>query len=103
MNLINTPRYENGTITTEWETFDSLPQIAQYAINIAIAAIYNNHFVNDRVIEIEEKTDRQFLIEELPMGSGGVGQLKILKSQIRFQIGYGHSKHNYAKTLIIEL
>lgn len=37
-----------------------------------------------------------------PMGSGGVGQVKTTKSEVRFQIGYGTGKHNYAMCAIFE-
>jgi hypothetical protein len=39
--------------------------------------------------------------EERPMGSGGVGQTKETKDEIRIQVGYGHGRHNYAMCAII--
>jgi hypothetical protein len=40
--------------------------------------------------------------EELPMGSGGVGQQKIIptKREIRIQLTYGKTQHNYADAVI---
>lgn len=101
MNLINTTRFENGKLTTVWEQFDCLSEKAKRAILIAKDAINNNRLIDNRIEEIEEKTNREFIITELPMGSGGVGQLKIMQSEIRFQIGYGHGRNNYAQTLVI--
>jgi cysteine sulfinate desulfinase/cysteine desulfurase-like protein len=42
-------------------------------------------------------------VEHVPMGSGGVGQIKNVKNAIRMQISCGHGKHNYANAVVIPL
>ena len=56
--------------------------------------------VADRENELLKKG---YTIAEKPMGSGGTGKIKILKSEIRMQIGYAHGKGNYAKCVIFSL
>lgn len=43
--------------------------------------------------------------ENVPMGSGGVGQVKVMPklNEIRIQISHGVSRHNYAYAVIIDL
>ena len=43
-----------------------------------------------------------YTISEKAMGSGGVGQVKTLKTEIRIQIGSGHGRQNYAKCVILK-
>jgi len=65
-----------------------------------INKVVNKHrLVDDRVDELESKG---FQVAKKPMGSGGVGQIKETKSEIRYQIGYGTGKHNYAYAVIFK-
>jgi hypothetical protein len=43
-----------------------------------------------------------YTIAERPMGSGGLLQFKKVKDEIRVQIGYGHSRNNYAMCVILK-
>ena len=61
--------------------------------------ISTNKLVSDRENKLIEKG---FVIKECPMGSGGTGQIKTFKNEVRMQIGYGHGKHNYAKCVIFD-
>ena len=65
-------------------------------INSIIAKYY---FVKDRERELHKLG---FKIEKLPMGSGGVGQVKHLQKESRLQIGYGVTRHNYASCVIFK-
>lgn len=38
-------------------------------------------------------------IEEKAMGSGGVGQIKIISGFVYMQLAYGHSRSNYASVV----
>lgn len=58
--------------------------------------IKSYHFVNDRIDQLEDEE-----ITEKAMGTGGVGQMKIIKDNVYIQIGYGHGKWNYAKVVKI--
>lgn len=40
-------------------------------------------------------------VEEKAMGSGGVGQVKVINGYVYVQIGSGHSIHNYAPAVKI--
>lgn len=63
-----------------------------------VKSIISKHrLVSDRENELIKKG---YTIKECPMGSGGTGQIKTLKGEIRMQIGYGHGKNNYAKCVI---
>lgn len=42
-----------------------------------------------------------FEVATKPMGSGGIGQVKIMSDHYRVQVGYGVSKHNYALCVIV--
>ena len=55
------------------------------------------YFVKDREKELQKLG---FKIEIVPMGSGGVGQVKYLQKETRLQIGYGVTRHNYASCVI---
>lgn len=59
--------------------------------------IAKHRLVADRETELHKKG---FTVAEKAMGSGGTGQIKTLKNEIRMQIGYGHGKNNYAKCVI---
>ena len=60
--------------------------------------ISKHRLVKDRVKELYKNG---YNIEECAMGSGGVGQIKTLKNEVRIQVGYGHGRYNYAKCVII--
>ena len=62
-----------------------------------MSTIAGIRLVSDRVNELRKKG---YVVVERSMGSGGVGQIKVLKNEIRIQIGYGHGKHNYAMCVI---
>ena len=57
------------------------------------------YFIRNRVARLRELG---YICEERPMGSGGVGSINETKKEIRIQIGYGHSKWNYAFCVIIQ-
>lgn len=61
--------------------------------------VSDNRLVSDRVIKLR---DMGYTVRECPMGSGGVMQVKELKSETRIQVGYGKGKHNYAYAVIIK-
>lgn len=66
------------------------------------------HYIKDREDELMKTIPSilgdGFSIETLPMGSGGVGQIKEMKDgTTRIQFGYGVSKHNYAKCLVVSI
>ena len=67
-------------------------------INDIRKIIAKYRFVADRESEL---TDKGYYVTERAMGSGGTGQIKILASEIRVQIGYGHGRNNYAKCVIL--
>lgn len=61
--------------------------------------VKNNRLISDRVKALESLG---FSVKELPMGSGGVLQRKYMANgEIRIQVGYGHSRYNYAATVVI--
>lgn len=37
-----------------------------------------------------------------PMGSGGVGQVRVMSDHVRVQASYGTGKHNYALAVILK-
>lgn len=55
--------------------------------------------VSDRVEKLREIG---YTVKECAMGSGGVLQVKELKSETRIQVGYGRGKYNYAYAVIIK-
>jgi hypothetical protein len=59
-------------------------------------SIMNIVNANKRVIDREKEIGFDN-IEEKAMGSGGVGQIKIIKGFVFVQIESGHGRHNYAK------
>ena len=64
------------------------------------SVINSNRLVIDR-IEVLAKLD--YKVQHLPMGSGGVGQVKeMADGATRIQIGYGVTRHNYAYAVIIK-
>lgn len=67
-------------------------------INEIKTVINKYYFVNDRVNEL---TKLGYYIKKCPMGSGGKGQIKYLRNEIRVQIGYGTSEYNYAMCVIL--
>ena len=71
----------------------------EQTVNEVKTIISKHRLVSDRVNELNEKG---YIVNECAMGSGGVGQIKTLKDEVRIQIGYGHGKHNYAKCVIIK-
>lgn len=60
--------------------------------------VRENRLVSDRVKKLEKAG---FSVSELPMGSGGVLQIKKMASETRVQIGYGHGRHNYAMAVTL--
>ena len=103
-NLINTNRVDAQGNTNEiWKLYDALPARVQNAIVIAIKAINENRLIAQRKEQILNSKLKGFRLEEIAMGSGGVGQLKVVQNQVRFQISYGHSIHNFATCIVINL
>ena len=72
-------------------------KFSEKAVNEVKAIIAKYRLVSDRENELIKKG---YTTKECPMGPGGTGQIKTLKSEIRMQIGYGHGKNNYAKCVI---
>lgn len=62
-------------------------------------AINSNMLVDDRAEALEVSG---YEIDTFAMGSGGVGQVVEMKDHYRIQIGYGVSRHNYAKAVVIK-
>lgn len=58
-----------------------------------------NRLVSDRASELK---GMGYSVEEIAMGSGGVGNVKETQSEYRVQIGYGKGKWNYASTVVIK-
>lgn len=89
---------ENG-ITEYGEFLISLPEKKQQLLSTISDIIYSERFVINRKLELDRHDIRS---DELPMGPGGVGQIKVMKDgSIRIQIGYGHGRYNYALVAII--
>lgn len=46
-----------------------------------------------------------YKVEEKRMGNGGVGQIHMLpkRRELRIQVGYGHSKYNYADCVVLSI
>ena len=61
--------------------------------------VRENRLVSDRVIKLREMG---YTVEERAIGSGGVMQVKELKSETRIQVGYGKGKYNYAYAVILK-
>lgn len=76
------------------------------ALYIAGLAIREFHFIKQREKHIShlapEYNVKNFYFADLPMGSGGVGQVKEMKNgEVRIQIGYGRGVYNYARCMVI--
>lgn len=64
-----------------------------------VQAVTNKH---RKIVDREsELIELGYYVGEYAMGSGGKGSIKILKDEVRIQIGCGHGKHNYAKSVSI--
>ena len=64
------------------------------------SVVENNRLVEDRVNKL---TELGYDVQELPMGSGGVLQVKEIKDgTIRVQVGYGHGRYNYAMCVVLD-
>ena len=61
--------------------------------------VSDNRLVSDRV---EKLIEMGYTVKECAMGSGGVMQVKELKSETRIQVGYGKGDYNYAYAVIIK-
>lgn len=53
------------------------------------------------LVSFEKLRSLGFTVEQKPMGSGGVFQVKNIKGSTRVQIGYAHGRHNYAYCVIL--
>lgn len=103
-NLIKTERLDSLGNTNEiWTLYDSLPAQAKIAILVAKKAIIENRSISKRKEQIQKYKIKGVGFDIFAMGIGGVGQLKIVGNQVRFQISYGRSKYNYATCLVIQL
>ena len=108
-NLLTEGRLNSDGKTNEvWSIYDSLTTSQRFFLDAALEAIKDNRQIKDRISDISFtslsqsfKDSLNYEFREIAMGSGGVGQLKIVKNEIRLQIGYGHSINNFAKTLVI--
>lgn len=67
-------------------------------INQITEVVKSNRLVSSRVAKLRELG---FNVQEKAMGSGGVLQVKKLSSETRIQIGYGHSRNNYAMVVVL--
>jgi hypothetical protein len=72
-------------------------KFSEKAVSEVKAIIAKHKLVSDRENELIKKG---YTTMECPMGSGGTGQIKTLKNEIRMQIGYGHGRYNYATCVI---
>lgn len=77
-----------------------------HASYIAKRVIEEYHFIAKRKIEallLAEQERLSIKIETHPMGSGGVGTVKIMKDRtVRIQIGYGTGRYNYAPCIVVK-
>jgi hypothetical protein len=94
---------ENKTIDSGPKTAKQIDQI-HAAFKQELADIYKvikeNRFIwqrEDALVKLG------YNVEECRMGSGGVGQVRRVGDVVRVQIGYGHSKNNYAKAVILPI
>ena len=56
----------------------------------------------ERSVEIRvEKVKQNYTVVTLPMGSGGVGQVKESEYSYKVQLESGHGRYNYARTAVI--
>ena len=70
-------------------------QTAEYKKIMSLACA---RLISDRIKDLKVAG---YFIKECSMGSGGVGQVKIMSDEIRVQIGFGHGKYNYAMCVIL--
>ena len=64
------------------------------------SVVVNNRLIKDRVSKL---TELGYDVQELPMGSGGVLQVKeMANGDVRIQIGYGHGRSNYAMCVVLD-
>jgi len=75
-------------MTTDSKTYKQIMKVVE-----------KHRLVEDRVNDLESNG---FTVEKVPMGSGGIGQIKEMQNEYRIQIGYGQTKHNYAHAVIIQ-
>jgi len=54
--------------------------------------------VSERIESLESKG---FIVDEKPMGSGGVGQVQQMADHYRVQISAGYGRNNYAKVVLL--
>ena len=81
----------------------------EYVMNSCKTGVLD-HTVIEKVIDARLVSDRcsiakdyELNVEELPMGSGGVGQFKVMADgTLRVQIGYGKGKYNYAMCVVVQ-
>jgi cysteine sulfinate desulfinase/cysteine desulfurase-like protein len=64
-----------------------------------ITVVKEHYYVKKRVKKLEEMG---YIVEERPMGSGGLLQVRYLKKEIRVQIGFGRGEYNYAMCVIVK-
>lgn len=96
---LNQQRFENGNITETANWIDSLSTSKQHKIDSIKKAIRENRLVCNRCADLSSEGIET---KKAPMGSGGVGQIKIMATgEIRIQIGYATGKHNYAQVAVL--
>lgn len=94
MNFISKTKVRNGLETA------AIHKQFVSEISIIKEVIRSNRLVSDRV---EKLTALGFNVQQRAMGSGGVLHVKKAGKEARIQIGYGHSRHNYAMCVILDL
>lgn len=68
-----------------------------------IMKVVNSHrLVDDRVSALDKLG---YCVNCLPMGTGGVGQVKVMTrlNEIRIQVGYSVGRHNYAMCVVLDI
>ena len=76
-----------------------LKKISEKEVKVVKAIIAKHRLISEREKELIKKG---YTIKECQMGSGGTGQIKTLKNEIRMQIASGHGKYNYAPCVIFK-
>ena len=90
---------KQNLLSTEGEEwYQSLNAYKKAQIKIIRHAILNFRKIIDRCVFLHE---RSIGTDIKPMGSGGVGQVRIINGKIHIQIGYGKGQWNYAMCAII--
>lgn len=51
----------------------------------------------------ENLRERGYKVESRPMGSGGVGQVRVIEKEIRVQVGAAYTKWGYAMCVILPI